>query len=159
MSTLLGKLFGRLNTTSQTMGVGPCWWQPPNVVEPTYEPLEKDRQLWERFERHATQPAAFEGLDTYAQATGEPTASQLKDFEDSVWWSRSQGDLLVLVERDWAGFPDPLAFSLLICDVTDRQLVDLGQFWNLPTAWSVEPRGLRTHGDVKTAESREGSAG
>ena len=133
----LDRLLGRKAKPHSRMGVGPYGWQPPRIVQPTYELREEDRVLWESFELAAAAAAAleFESLATFTPLKDEPSAVRLKDLDDEVWWSRSNGQLLILVERLWAGFPDPLAFSLLAWDASQSRLIDLGQFWTFPEVW------------------------
>ncbi|MFZ5669689.1 MAG: hypothetical protein ACOY4K_09345 [Pseudomonadota bacterium] len=136
MNGIINRLLGRKRGTSTRMGVGACEWQPPHVVQPSYELKETDRELWQAFERYAAMPLVFEDLETYVPVAGEPSTAHLKANTDFCWWSRSNGDLLILVERLFAGFPDPLTFSLLACDVAHGRLHDLGQFWVWPDTWT-----------------------
>ena len=136
MRQLIDRLLGRKQAPKWRMGIGAHQWQPPRVVQPSYDLREEDRALWEAFEKLAATVLAFEGLASYAPLAGEPTAARLKDLDDDVWWSRSTGQLVILAERLWAGFPDPLAFSVLAWDPPSGRLIDLGQFWTLPDTWT-----------------------
>jgi hypothetical protein len=113
-------------------------WRPEGWWEVVYFLEDDDRDRYGAFLAKAATPASWSRIRDYPGAPHEPDRADL--IEAGIeWWARVDGDLWVMADRDWSGWPDPLSYSLWIRHLPESKFQQYGEFDELPPAWTFPP--------------------